>query len=79
VKITGTTTLSQLEERLRMFGLGLSVQFVASERVLEAFVTDGKHMGSAQGSTLDEAIDGAIAEMARSRSGSTSAGLRLVR
>ena len=65
MKITGTTTLSQLEERLRMFGLGLSVQFVASERVLEAFVTDGKYTGSAQGSTLDEAIDGAIAEWER--------------
>jgi hypothetical protein len=65
MKITGTTTFSQLEERLRMFGLGLSVQFVASEHVLKAFVADGKCTGSARGSTLAEVIDGAIAEWER--------------
>lgn len=69
MRITGTTTLHQLEERLRALGLGLSVQFVASERLLEAFVIghleDRASSGSARGETLDVAIDGAIDDWAR--------------
>lgn len=67
MKITGETTLCQLEIRLRALGLGLSVQFVASERLLEAYVisvTD-RSAGSARADTIDGAIDGAIRDWAR--------------
>jgi hypothetical protein len=67
MKISPETTLSQLEIRLRALGLGLSVQFVASERLLEAFVTSliDDNTGSARGETIDEAINDAIDDWAR--------------
>jgi hypothetical protein len=77
MKITGTTTLVELEIRLRALGLGLSVQFVASERLLEAFVSSAldpvtfelgigmSTTGSARGEDLATAIEGAIQDWAR--------------
>lgn len=59
MKITPTTTLGELELRLRSFGACLFVQPQTDGRYY-ALVNDDEISGEAYGGTLDEAIDAAF-------------------